>query len=149
MNEADANLRPLHPPARRLLHGGSAPSEDGLLQRTGLACPLHVSHTPPLHYQTHPLGMRHALTHAHTLEHAHTQVGKGGGRLLSSDRVVSKRSVSRIWQIFPLWIWSLSYPVKVKTHQLLVSPHVVFVSLPIYLCLTLTPPYLPAPVFVI
>ena len=74
------------------------------------ACPalLHISHTPLLHYQPYPWGkccacahtLTRSLTHSLTHKDTHTHIRTQTHRSESSDRVVSKRSETRIWQIF-------------------------------------------------
>lgn len=125
MKQADAWLRP-HP-CPRWRDACCAGGEDGLLQRSRRACPLHISHTHHLSIiRPRPLG-RHM--HAHTLIHTHACT-----HALSSDRVVSKKGQrEESDKCLHSPIWSLSYPVKPKTHQLLFSSHVVFLSPPIYL----------------
>lgn len=127
MKQADAWPRPL--PCPRWRDACCAGGEDGLLQRSRRACPLHISHTHHLSIiRLCPLGTNvHAHTQSYTLMHTRTHA-------LSSDRVVSKKGqCEESDKCLRCPIWSLSYPVKPKTHQLLFSSHVVFLSPSIYL----------------
>lgn len=66
-------------------------SKDGLLQKNCLPCPLHISHTPLLHYQPHPWGKWRTCAHTHT----HTGLKALTGLLAKGQSQESDKSFFR------------------------------------------------------